>query len=120
MPHHKICVIHHIQQAVRTYEEKLKEHIGISLNECLCLCAIQEGFCEPAAIARQLNLSPSRLSRILDNMECKELITRAINKSNRRNITVTSTKKGRELLAMLDTSDISFSLPDEAKGGLYE
>ena len=117
MLHHKICVIHRIQQAVRVYEDNLKERIGISLNECLCLCAVQEGFCEPATIARQLNLSPSRLSRILDNMECKELITRAINKSNRRNITVTSTEKGTELLAMLDASDISFSLPDEAKGG---
>lgn len=117
MKRHPLCIIHSIQQAVRTYESALKEKIGLSLNEGLCLCALREGVNEPALLAGQLALSPSRLSKILEDMEEKELITRAINKNNRRNITVAVTDKGNELLAMLDSSDISFSLLEKAVQG---
>ena len=117
MKRHTLCIIHSIQQAVRAYEETLKEKIGISLNEGLCLCALQKGINGPALIAGQLALSPSRLSKILDDMEIKGLITRSITRDNRRNITVVVTEKGNELLAILDSSDISFSLPEEAVQG---
>ncbi len=117
MKQHTLCIIHSVQQAVRTYEAALKEKIGISLNEGLCLCAVREGYREPAAIAAQLALSPSRLSKIFEDMETKALITRSINKDNRRNISVNLTEKGTELLTKLDSSDISFSLPKGAVQG---
>ncbi len=117
MKQHTLCIIHSVQQAVRTYEAELKATIGLSLNEGLCLCAVREGYCEPAAIAAQLALSPSRLSKIFEDMKTKALITRSINKDNRRNISVNLTEKGTELLTKLDSSDISFSLPQEAVQG---
>lgn len=106
-----LCSIRRVQTALRRFEQTIREKTGLTLNEAFCLCTITSGILEPGQIAKELELSPSRLSRVLDALEGKVLITRAISREDRRNISVTLTKRGTELVNKYKTSGIE--LPQE-------
>ncbi len=101
-----LCALRKIQTALRQYEDRLREDTGLSLNEALCLCSINRGYQEPGLIAREMELSPSRLTRILDALEEHRLVERKIGDGDRRNIAVSLTYAGRELLMKYQCSDI--------------
>lgn len=58
---------------------------------------LNSGICLPRQIAETLYLETPTVSGILDRMQKKELIDRAINEENRREILVKITEKGRAL-----------------------
>jgi len=101
-----LCALRKIQTALRQYEDRLRDDTGLSLNEALCLCSINRGFQEPGIIAREMELSPSRLTRILDALEDHDLVERKIGDGDRRNISLNLTYAGRELLMKYRCSDI--------------
>lgn len=101
-----LCAIRKIQTALRQFEEQLRTETGLSLNDALCLCAIDKGINEPGQIAREMDLSPSRLTRILDALEGRDLVERKIADGDRRNITVKLTYFGREILGKYHCSGI--------------
>ncbi len=106
-----LCSIRKIQVALRRFEESLKEETGLSLNDAMCLCAIEKGYAEPGLLAVQLELSPSRLSRVLDSLEARNLIARNVAEGDRRNITVSLTKAGTRLIAKYKCAEVN--LPAE-------
>ena len=53
-------------------------------------------------IAERMNLSPSRLSRIMDGLVKKECIIREINKSDRRHMKLSLSRKGKILANKLN------------------
>lgn len=106
-----LCSLRRIQTALRRFEETLKGETGLSLNDAMCLCSIHKGIHEPGLLARELELSPSRLSRILDALESHSFITRQLSDTDRRNITVLLTREGQRIV---DTyHNASIPLPEE-------
>lgn len=53
-------------------------------------------------IAERMKLSPSRLTRIIDGLVIKEYINREIDPGDRRNMRVTLSRKGRQLVRQLN------------------
>lgn len=58
------------------------------------------------AIAERMNLSPSRLTRIIDGLVGKEYIIREIDPNDRRNMKVSLSKRGQLLVQQLNKSYI--------------
>lgn len=101
-----LCGIRKIQTALRHFEDTLKDETGLSLNDAMCLCAISKGIQEPGSIAREMELSPSRLTRILDALESRSLVERKTADSDRRSVLVTLTYAGREVLGKYECADL--------------
>ncbi|MFZ1517772.1 MAG: MarR family transcriptional regulator [Ignavibacteriaceae bacterium] len=58
------------------------------------------------AIAERMNLSPSRLTRIIDGLVQKEYILREIDPNDRRNMKVSLSRKGQLLVTQLNKAYI--------------
>ncbi len=108
-----LCSIRKLQTAIRTFEENLKKETGLSLNDALLLCATRKGINEPGALAKELELSPSRLTRVLDTLEKRDLIVRKVSQTDRRGISVSLTEAGQELIGNYSCSGIQ--VPEELK-----
>ncbi len=106
-----LCSIRKIQSALKRFEDTLKTETGISFNDALCLCSIKRGIQEPGLIAQEMDLSPSRLTRILNVLEERKYITRKISEGDRRVISVQLTKQGDKIVTTYRCTDIE--LPDE-------
>jgi DNA-binding MarR family transcriptional regulator len=106
-----LCSIRKLQTSIRTFEENLKQETGLSLNDALLLCATHKGICDPSALAKELELSPSRLTRILDTLEKRNLIVRTISETDRRGVLVTLTDGGNTLIDRYSCSGIT--IPEE-------
>ncbi len=102
-----LCAIRRLQTALRTFEEELKAKTGLSFNDALLLCAVNKGIREPRALARELELSPSRLTRVLDSLEARTLIARSLSDSDRRSLTVTLTEAGSAMVQEYSCSEIA-------------
>ncbi len=83
-----LCAVRKVQSALRQFEKELKSRTSLSLNDALCLCSVKNGISEPGLLAREMELSPSRLTRILDSLEQRGLIERTIAAGDRRAVTV--------------------------------
>ncbi|MGH0054310.1 MAG: MarR family winged helix-turn-helix transcriptional regulator [Sphaerochaetaceae bacterium] len=106
-----LCAIRKLQTSLRSFEEQLRQQTGLSFNDALLLCAVNKGVCEPSALAKELELSPSRLTRILDSLEKRKLVERTLSILDRRSLTVALTDAGREMVQTYSCSEIS--LPNE-------
>lgn len=84
-------------------EIHLADQYGLTQAEfrCLRLFSADESL-NNKQIAERMNLSPSRLTRIIDGLVRKEYITREIDNSDRRNMKVTLSKKGVLLVQLLN------------------
>ncbi|MDD3903877.1 MAG: MarR family transcriptional regulator [Sphaerochaeta sp.] len=102
-----LCAIRKLQITLRQFEEELKNETGLSFNDAMLLCAVNKGIYEPSALAKELELSPSRLTRVLDSMENRDLIQRELSSSDRRSMKVTLSKKGRKMVEDYSCSGIS-------------
>lgn len=100
-----LCDLRKIVLDLRRFEETLKSKTTLTLNEALCLCQICKGTEEPGKLAKEMELSPSRLSRLLDALEKKDLIIRTTSDVDRRVISISIQKKGKIFLqTMRETS----------------
>lgn len=106
-----LCAIRKLQTSIRAFEDKLKNQTGLSFNDALLLCAVNKGVCEPGALAKELELSPSRLTRILDSLEQRDLVQRALSSNDRRSLTVSLTESGKEMVTTYSCSGIA--IPDD-------
>jgi len=106
-----LCSIRKVQSALRAFEESLKAETGLSLNDAMCLCALEKGIAEPGQLAVQLELSPSRLTRILDTLVERALIARKQSLDDRRSVTVTLTRQGAKLIEKYRCSGVE--VPEE-------
>lgn len=109
----ELCNLRKLIVDLRHFEEKLKKKTGLTVNEALLICQVQRGKQEPTLLAEELELSPSRLSRILDSLEKKNLISREISSEDRRSVTVNLTSLG--LGAANEINCTNIKLPDYLK-----
>jgi len=84
-------------------EVRLAEVHGLTQAEfrCLRLFGTDESL-NNKQIAERMNLSPSRLTRIIDGLVKKEYINREIDPNDRRNMRVTLSKRGKQLTLQLN------------------
>lgn len=106
-----LCAIRKLQTSLRNFEDQLKQQTGLSFNDALLLCAVKKGICEPSALAKELELSPSRLTRILDSLEKRKLVQRTLSIMDRRSLTVALTETGSEMVQTYNCSELN--LPSE-------
>lgn len=101
-----LCSIRKLQTSLRAFEKHLKEETGLSFNDALLLCAVNKGIAEPGLLAKELELSPSRLTRILDSLESRDLTRRELSSVDRRSMLVTLTQKGKQMVEKYSCSGI--------------
>lgn len=104
-----LCSIKEIVRAINELERELKRSHGLTLIESLCLCCISGLSQTPGECARQIGLSPSRLSRILNSLEKKGLLERHPLPGDRRITGLSITEEGQVRLRELRGSGYSFS-----------
>ncbi|MDD4220591.1 MAG: MarR family transcriptional regulator [Sphaerochaetaceae bacterium] len=102
-----LCDLRRLILDLRCFEDSLKKQTDLSLNEALCLCQTGKGNLDPSGLAHELEISPSRLSRILDSLETKGLLTRSIADADRRTICIDLTTTGQQMVETLHCVDIS-------------
>jgi DNA-binding MarR family transcriptional regulator len=89
-------------------EEKLADVHGLTQAEFRCLRLFTtDEVVNNKHIANRMNLSPSRLTRIIDGLVKKEYIIREINLSDRRNMKVSLSPKGVILVQQLNKAYIN-------------
>lgn len=105
-----LCDIRKLLLDLKHMEENLVEQTGLSLNEALCLCGTSRGVREPGKLAKEMEISPSRLSRILDSLTKRGLIDRAISAEDRRSISIALTQEGTAMVKALHCTELE--IPD--------
>jgi DNA-binding MarR family transcriptional regulator len=84
-------------------EERLAEQLDIHVSEFRCIRAFRGDTVLPVkTLVERINLSGSRLTRILGSLEKRGYLSRVIDQRDRRSITVHLTKKGIDLAKRLE------------------
>lgn len=89
-------------------EDRLAEQYGLTQAEFRCLRLFgRDETLNNKLIAERMKLSPSRLTRIIDGLVQKEYVTREINNEDRRNMKVSLSQKGKDLVEKLNQAYIN-------------
>lgn len=92
-----ICRLKDIYKALYSYEKQFAEETGITINEAALLCCLKDDKPKSAnELSDFIDLSGSRVSRIIHAMEEKGFISREIGSSDKRQMIFTLTNAGRE------------------------
>ncbi len=84
-------------------EARLAENHGLTQSEFRCLRLFNmDDVLNNKQVAERMNLSPSRLTRIIDGLVAKGYIIRQIEPSDRRNMKVTLSKRGKVIVQKLN------------------
>ena len=103
-----LCALTRLLEDLKNGENYLKDTMGVTFKEAVMLCAIDKGFSEPAKLAKQMNLSPSRASRLISSLEMKNLTTRKTSSKDKRIIILNLSKKGRVLIDEIHNTVLPF------------
>ena len=99
------CLYHSATALARVMSKKADEHFaitGLSSSYALVLMTINDNNgLGPSEIAEEVQLTPSTVTRFLDKMEIKGLISR---EQCGRNCSVSITEKGKELIPLVQKS----------------
>ena len=91
---------------VEQVSPKLREQLGLEVPEVFLLEYIAESTLSPSEIATQMRLPPHAISRKLDTLEKRRLITRRVGEGDARRRVLSLTAKGKavskEASALLD------------------
>jgi DNA-binding MarR family transcriptional regulator len=95
---------------VGSYQEKynrLADKRGLTQAEFKCVRLFgSDKRLNNKIIAKRMNLSESRLTRIIDGLEEKGYITRESDPKDSRSVSLTLTRKGRSLINTLDKHNV--------------
>jgi DNA-binding MarR family transcriptional regulator len=95
---------------VASYQEKynrLADDRGLTQAEFKCLRLFgSDKRLGNNKIAKRMNLSPSRLTRIIDGLEAKGYMTRGDNRNDWRSVSITLTRKGKLFISRLDKHNV--------------
>jgi DNA-binding MarR family transcriptional regulator len=100
-------------------EARLAEQYGLTQAEFRCLRLFgSHHSSNNKQIAERMNLSPSRLTRIIDGLVKKSYMTREIDSDDRRNMKVTLSMQGTEIVQRLNNAYIGIhqEILDEIEG----
>lgn len=107
----KLCKIRDLYRAIGEFENRFTKTYGISLNEGMLLCTLQDnGQQTSSEIADALGLSHSNASKVIRSVEEKDLITRRVGKEDKRQMNFVLTPAGHELITKIKNA--TYSLPE--------
>ena len=104
-----LCKIKELLVEIHQLEKRLRNQFQMSLNESLAMCCLSKRSYAPGDLARELELSSSRISRVLNNLEDKGYVTRALAHGDRRMLELEITDEGRDKLDQLKSAGYIFS-----------
>lgn len=96
-----ICVMRDIVSAMSELENTIIDHLGLTLNEAMTLCAIGEHSVAASVVAERTGMRASHCSKIISALERRKLVCRSIDKHDKRQINMSLTNAGREKLNSL-------------------
>ena len=96
-----ICVMRDIVSAMSELENTIIDHLGLTLNEAMTLCAIGEHSVAASVVAERTGMRASHCSKIISSLERRKLVCRSIDKHDKRQINMSLTNAGREKLNSL-------------------
>ena len=89
-------------------EVQFAKRFGLTTAEFHCLRFINSGeVINNKDLANRLNLSPGRLTRIINGLVQKKYVTRNLDPDNRRSLRVALSKKGEQMVAQLKDAYLS-------------
>ncbi len=98
--HEIIASIRKIMRAVDIYSNRLKEQIGLNSSQLACLDYLRQyGSKSISELGKLLNLSPSMLTNIIDQLESRLLVKRVRSDKDRRKIKIELTEMGLQILS---------------------
>lgn len=103
-----LCSLSVLLDDLKNTEAFFKKNSGLTFKEATLLCALGCGLSEPAKIAKNMNLSPSRTSRLISALEGKDLIVRNSSPVDKRVINLALSKKGHDFLEEIHRTDLPF------------
>lgn len=105
-----LCEVRRLQRAIAEYERELVVRHGLSLNECMLLCALREhGGLYASKLAELLGLSMSNTSKVIRSVEDKRLIERSICAEDKRQMCFSISGTGRSALAAIESDPIEMA-----------
>lgn len=99
-----ICKMRDIYKVLSTFETAFEQAYGLSLNEAMVLCALDEAGREmtSTAIAGRTEMAPSHTSKVIRSVEDKRLIKRALGETDKRQMYFSLTLEGKKKLDELN------------------
>ena len=90
-----------IVSAMSELENTIIDHLGLTLNEAMTLCAIGEHSVAASVVAERTGMRASHCSKIISALERRKLVCRSIDKHDKRQINMSLTTAGKEKLNSL-------------------
>jgi DNA-binding MarR family transcriptional regulator len=97
----EICKLKKIFALTHELEKKIKHECNLTANEVFILCLLSKGIKRPAEMAEKLDITISRISRILSSLEEKKFINREVDNNDKRMFHFELTKKGTDKVCIV-------------------
>lgn len=95
-----------IYKALNEFESSLEQVHGVSLNEAMVLCCINDQTLTASAISEQTGIKASHLSKVIRSIEEKEMIGRALGEKDKRQMYFSLTDSGKKCLSDMKCNTI--------------
>jgi DNA-binding MarR family transcriptional regulator len=102
----KLCKLKNVFKAIHKFEEMLKNEFNLSLNMVICLCSLNEKEYASGELALETEISPTRMSRVLSNLEAKGYVERFFGEHDKRVINFRITRSGKEKISYIKKQNI--------------
>lgn len=91
-----------VYEAIAEDFQKQLDHYGVTVAQWPVLCSLYSGTSKtPAEVATHVRVDRSAVTRLLDRLEAKGLVLRVNSTVDRRSVTLTLTRKGKQLVPKL-------------------
>ncbi|GET31213.1 hypothetical protein PbJCM13498_00760 [Prolixibacter bellariivorans] len=96
-------MIYELRRKCASVDQRLMDDLGLSQSELLFFSALDN--CEKISspeLAKNMDLSPSRVSRVVDKLVNNDFLIREVDPNDRRAITLNLTEKGKKVKEQID------------------
>lgn len=95
-----ICMMRDLYKALASFEAQFEKEYGLTLNEAMILCALQEAGKEMTAtdLSARTEMAPSHTSKVIRMVEDKGFIKRELGKKDKRQMYFKLTAEGNNKL----------------------
>lgn len=96
-------LVYEMKKRCAAIDNKLMEHLNLSQSELLFFSSLDQctGISSPE-LAKNMGLSPSRISRVIEKLVVDGYLDRNVDKTDRRAITLCLTDEGKKIRAEID------------------
>ncbi|WP_455584127.1 MarR family winged helix-turn-helix transcriptional regulator [Bacteroides sp.] len=103
-----ICMMRDIYKALAGFETQFEKVYGLSLNEAMILCALQEAKREMTStdLSARTEMGPSHTSKVIRTVEEKGLIKRTLGEIDKRQMYFSLTPEGEKQLEAISLEKV--------------